>query len=443
MKQLLLARTSLHCNALLPLPFLESETSCSFLVGQYELVDEGRGADTRAGQIDLTSLEFASPSSGFTCSTKSSLRLPNCGVFDIVPIQSSHSQQLQQQSVAAGCTDGTVKIINVSSSSASSSSSSVGSLSMERSFQMGEEMVTSCFAFHQPSSEAFFIASTHHQGTISVHRSPSSSELDSSVFSFQAHEFDAWSIAPSIVDDNSKQQNPDVFFSGGDDGKLKLWDLRAKIAGSSGDSDDGTTTAPPTCQSHCGGFEAGVVSIAPQSSNVLLVGSYDENVYAVDARMLAPGGGSGKNRGVGDKNSIVSKLALSGGAWRLREISQRTVNNFFLQKDDGEGDAVNIKSGKTFFAVPAMQGGCEVFSFHPLTNELENVCWPGSLAGGGVSTDKRVIHDKAMKHDETTEIEPLIYDVCQLGAAGRFLGGGSATFATVSFYTNELRCWGV
>ena len=459
MKQQVLSRTSLHCNALFPLPHqqFEQETSAPFLIGQYELNESNK--ELREGRIDLVSLVAAqqqqsSSSARFSLETKCSLGL-KCGVFDIVPVWSTSSNQINQQKVAAGCTDGSVKLISVAGENEdddnNGESTSVSyNISVDQSFGMGDEMVTSCFVHQHDEPASVFIASTHHKGTISILKQHQGSSTATKPFrlSFEAHEYDAWSIAPAFNEINTPEST--VFFSGGDDAKLKLWDLRTKMtfSSSSGEDPENTNSCSDNdddevvrCQSHCSGFGAGVVSIVPQSANTLLVGSYDEHVYTIDTRMLAPGG---KSKPAAGEKAIVSKLRLGGGGWRLREISKATCQKSFGLSDD------ELKT-KKLFAVAAMQAGSEVFSYDTETNELSSVAWPGyenrwihhtaTKMEGQNDEKKEEKEEKEKKQDKDDGEEPLVYDVCQLGQGGKFLGGGAAAFATVSFYTNEVRCW--
>ena len=458
MKQLLLARTSLHCNALYPLPQFEESTSAPFLIGQYELNESNK--ELREGRIDLVSLDINNNNgTSSSLSQQCSLGL-HCGVFDIVPVWSTSSNKIVTDKIAAGCTDGTVKIINVGKSTPQQQdedeSTSSYNLFVEQTFEMGEEMVTSCFVHStessSSSSSSIFVASTHHKGTISIlkqHENQSSTTTKPFRLSFDAHEYDAWSIAPALNEINIPEST--VFFSGGDDAKLKLWDLRTKMTfhdeSNNNDNEDSGNDDEDIvrCQSHCSGFGAGVVSIVPQSATTLLVGSYDEHVYTIDTRMLAPGG---KSKPAAGEKAIVSKLRLGGGGWRLRELSQDTCEKSF---------GVVPNKNKKLFAVAAMQAGSEVFSFDSETQQLESVAWPGNDDENG----GKWIHHTAMKEEKekedkedeekdeekeqkkaTTGEEPLIYDVCQLGQGGKFMSGsGAASMVTVSFYTNEVRCW--
>ncbi|KAL8590138.1 hypothetical protein ACOMHN_010333 [Nucella lapillus] len=99
---------------------------------------------------------------------------------------------------------------------------------------------------------------------------------------WHAHDFEAWICA-------FDQWNTDVIYSGSDDCKLKVWDLRV-----------GTT--PVSTNSR---FTMGVCSIqsSPLREHMVAVGSYDENLRLFDGRQM---------------RSPVSTTALGGGVWRVK-----------------------------------------------------------------------------------------------------------------------------
>lgn len=98
-----------------------------------------------------------------------------------------------------------------------------------------------------------------------------------------AHEFDVWAIGWDTWDTN-------LLYSGGDDWKLKLWDLRSSL------NDPIYTNRA---------FEMGVCCVhsSPFREHQLAIGSYDEHVTLWDRRKL---------------KQPISRLHVGGGVWRVR-----------------------------------------------------------------------------------------------------------------------------
>ncbi|KAL5018585.1 hypothetical protein ScPMuIL_004307 [Solemya velum] len=92
-----------------------------------------------------------------------------------------------------------------------------------------------------------------------------------------AHDYEAWITAFNCFDKN-------MVYSGGDDCKLKGWDLRTD----------------PVCQ-----HSMGVCSLqtSPCVQNILCSGSYDENVMIWDTRQM---------------RRPLSEIGIGGGVWRVK-----------------------------------------------------------------------------------------------------------------------------
>jgi len=98
-----------------------------------------------------------------------------------------------------------------------------------------------------------------------------------------AHDFEPWTVAWDYW-------KPDVIFSGGDDLKMKAWDIRAGFK------------QPAVINKR---FESGITSIQshPNVEHIIAVGSYDNTVRIFDSRkLLVP----------------LTQADTGGGAWRVR-----------------------------------------------------------------------------------------------------------------------------
>ncbi|KAK4054768.1 hypothetical protein OIV83_000692 [Microbotryomycetes sp. JL201] len=114
---------------------------------------------------------------------------------------------------------------------------------------------------------------------------------------WHAHDFEPWIAAYDCW-------SPNIVWSGGDDLKLKKWDLRMIGCNVQGrDDDDVDREVTPVAVNKR--FDGGVTSIQshPTREHVLAVGSYDAQVRIFDSRKLT---------------SPVSSFDAGGGIWRLK-----------------------------------------------------------------------------------------------------------------------------
>ncbi|KAM0793082.1 hypothetical protein ACM66B_000565 [Microbotryomycetes sp. NB124-2] len=111
---------------------------------------------------------------------------------------------------------------------------------------------------------------------------------------WHAHDFEPWIAAYDCW-------SPNTVWTGGDDLKLKRWDIRTIGGGS--DSDDVDRDASPVAVNKR--FDGGVTTFQshPTREHVLAVGSYDAQVRIFDTRKLT---------------TPVSSFDAGGGIWRLK-----------------------------------------------------------------------------------------------------------------------------
>nr|XP_018264604.1 WD40 repeat domain 85 [Kwoniella dejecticola CBS 10117]OBR86762.1 WD40 repeat domain 85 [Kwoniella dejecticola CBS 10117] len=129
------------------------------------------------------------------------------------------------------------------------------------------------------SAATSIIASLSNGNLAHVIPAPTGWEVDST---WKAHDFEPWITSFDCWDANT-------VWSGGDDCKLKRWDIRE--------------TFRPTFVNK--NFDAGVTTItsSPHTEHLLAVGSYDENLRIFDTR---------------SPKEPITTIHLGGGIWRTR-----------------------------------------------------------------------------------------------------------------------------
>jgi WD40 repeat protein len=341
-----LLKTPLHCNALLV-------NGGQLWCGMYEHTpgdDIRRGAvhtvDTSAA-LDISAWQDANLGAGLAAGQHVE------GIFDL--------RATTDGVVLAGRTDGSVAVLKVQPG---------GSVALTTSVRAGDEMVTTATAVPQCRT----VFATHHKGNASL----VDLEAGKVTRSWKAHDFDAWN-ADALTATSA------VVASGGDDGLLKLWDLREVGGNAAAQEEEDAVRATATAR-----FECGVVSVVGHSTHSgiaglgehhLLVGTYDEMVHVMDVRAL---------------KRPQASINVGGGAWRVRPT---TVPNL----------------GGANLVVAAMHGG--------------GVLLEVSLVG---SDGAPSLEEKARFHCHKDDV--LVYDAVAL-PDGRL--------ASVSFYDNELCVWRV
>ncbi|KAK8861450.1 hypothetical protein IAR55_002269 [Kwoniella newhampshirensis] len=197
---------------------------------------------------------------------------------------------------------------------------------------------------------------------------------------WHAHEYEPWITTFDLWDTNA-------VWSGGDDCKLKRWDLRE--------------TSRPTLVNK--NFEAGVTTItpSPHTPHLLAVGSYDESLRIFDSRSpLRP----------------LTTIPLGGGIWRTR----------FHPSPQRGGDVLNACMHDGFKIVrldPSLTGLVDQGQKVGMEEEEED-------GGGG---DGRVV--KVFKGHES-----LAYgaDWCRLPLPP---DGKESLVASCSFYDHAMHVW--
>ena len=187
-------------------------------------------------------------------------------------------------------------------------------------------------SFHRDSITR--IVSTYSDGRVAIHdvlqQQPSSTSGGSTTsnHSLQLFERVSWEAhtmftSPAEVWSAGFVGGSDtnMVMSGGDDGSLKVWDIRS-------------TNRPTQVLKH---FEAGVTVVAPhpRQPNMVACGSYDESICLYDIRYLSP------------KKPLGHSGPLGGGIWRIK----------WHPMDDCQ------------MLVAAMHGGCRIVQIDKLEND--------------------------------------------------------------------------
>uniref|UniRef100_A0A7S3A148 methylated diphthine methylhydrolase n=1 Tax=Rhodosorus marinus TaxID=101924 RepID=A0A7S3A148_9RHOD len=155
-----------------------------------------------------------------------------------------------------------------------------------------------------------------------------------------AHGYEAW-----VVTCDSRHAS--IAFSGGDDGSLKLWDMRC------------SADLGPVAVNSRAHQASGVISIQPDPlhDNGILTGGYDDHIRFFDMRSL--------------KRSAEPPVQLEGGPWRIK-----------IHPDDPR-----------YILVPAMYAGAYLLRRDDARNGANQICHYGghqSIAYGACWMDSTV-----------------------------------------------------
>ena len=155
-------------------------------------------------------------------------------------------------------------------------------------------------------SRADIIAVTLSDGTVSLCQSddstnPWSPSSQVTITELISHTLEPWTLAFS----------PDAshIFSGGDDAVLQAMQISCDSE-SEEDASLSSTTLWTDRKTH----EAGVTSILPLANDLLITGSYDDNIRLISAPPIG-------------RRQVLADLNLGGGVWRLRMLDDGTVSN--------------------------------------------------------------------------------------------------------------------
>ncbi|KAJ4486148.1 WD40-repeat-containing domain protein [Lentinula aciculospora] len=189
--------------------------------------------------------------------------------------------------------------------------------------------------------------------------------------SWKAHEYEPWIAAWNYWDAN-------MIYSGGDDLKLKGWDIR-------------TDLRDPIFVNKR--FEAGITTIQshPYIEHLLAVGSYDSSVRLFDVRKPVP----------------LSQTDVGGGAWRVKWHPSATRKSDLL--------------------VACMHDGFKILRFDELATETKNL------------EDMQLLSSSATVIQRFDEHQSLAYGVDWSFAPSS--NDKKTAIASCSFYDHNLRFW--
>ncbi|KAJ2765994.1 hypothetical protein IWQ56_003886 [Coemansia nantahalensis] len=293
-------------------PFADSQR---FLVGTYQLVEagsDGQASDaTRVGRIYVYDADESD--NGESVRIVERQRIETSAVFDI---KWCYRRLQDRELVGVASADGLLTVYAAGGQDGQGHLERVCATAEPTS--AGSMCCSLDWSNRLDASAAPAIVTSHSDGSIQHLELVDSGVVASG--QWQGHDLEAWIAAFDYW-------QPSVVYTGGDDARLKGWDLRS---------------GPDAPVFNLGRHQAGVCSI--QSSlhrpHVLATGSYDENVFIWDTRaMRAP----------------LAEHNVGGGVWRLKwhpEVADRLLvgamyNGFHVLTVDPVGLAASFMDHKS------------------------------------------------------------------------------------------------
>ncbi|KAJ2359140.1 hypothetical protein GGF43_000306 [Coemansia sp. RSA 2618] len=325
------------------LEFYPYVNSSRFVVGTYQLLQSGN-ADK--AQEELTSSDATRVGRIYVCDVvedpkdntvriAEQQRIETSAIFDI---KWSYNPVSGSELVGVACADGSLAVYAADSQSDSEFLSHVSTTHAPTP----ESMCCSLdWSNRRAASATPHIVTSYSDGKLQLAKFAESTLHG--VSQWQAHDLEAWISAFNYW-------TPDLLYSGGDDARLKGWDMRM-----------GTQAPVFNSARH----QAGVCSIQSNfhSEHVLATGSYDENVFIWDTRnMRAP----------------VKEFNVGGGVWRLKwhpRVSDRLLvgamyNGFHVLDTGGTG----IELSASFMQHTSIAYGADWCQSPDDSDELVGTC---------------------------------------------------------------------
>lgn len=371
------------------------------------------------------------------------------GVFDVVWVGSRYCAvdssaippaEVPRRLLLAASTDGAVHILHPATLQ-----------TLRRYDGIHPEMLTSCTPFLDTSSSSLQLLCTAHTGATVVY----DTVREAVVCELEGHEYDAWcgAVMPtgdvtSVTPEAAAAGPPPLLLSGGDEGMLKLYDVRAgyRACARAQFSAGVVHVAPVVSTTHEAGGAAPGAAVLCGATPYVLVGSYDESLSLIDTRFVAAA-------------PVAQRTSLGGGVWRC----SRCLFPFFASDSGGsDGEEGNLSllhssmellpaaatvaddarvcgvstvvSESNCLVLPLMQRGAALLPYNVRAPAEEVFGLPQYLHRDGEAA--------ALTHEAVSE-RTLVYDAIPLSVRWEGDGGRRyrARIATSSFYEKRIDVW--